>query len=600
MKWILVAMLVAGAGAPPGGSHSVRGSKHDLSVTGPGPIKAESEREVCIFCHVPHFASDKADHLSGRPEIGKTHVPYESSTSLSRPRAPTGPSRVCLSCHDGTIAVGETLAKGIRMNAAAPDGKIPASRRSNLGTDLRKTHPISFVPPGSATLRRPPVTKAVHLDDKGEIQCTSCHDPHSEYGGSPEGKFLLEPTAESELCVTCHVLPMDASHARSTRAFGKAEGNESRYSSVGNAGCMACHRSHGADVRGRLLARADTDADDALCLRCHGGTAARTDIARELSKPSAHAVSISRGRHDPSEGPGSSTHRLPETSMGVDRHVACVDCHDPHAATDRDAVAPEASGRVAGVWGIDQAGNRVVPATKQYEICLKCHGDSANKPTSTRPFAPRRAAEDENLRRVFDQSAPSNHPVMAPVRNSRVPRKLSRLSIATWVYCTDCHSDDDGPGAGGAGPRGPHGSIYPPLLERNYTTQDRSAESPEAYALCYKCHDRTALLSSSSAFPLHKEHVAQYQAPCSVCHDAHGVSAAKGTATNNAHLVDFDLNVVKSVAGAIRPYTSTGAGSGSCSLTCHEHTHRDSTYPLAARTILPSKRRGLLPPSIRR
>ena len=36
-------------------------TKHNLSVSGPGIIKAATEDEICIFCHVPH-------------EIGRAHV----------------------------------------------------------------------------------------------------------------------------------------------------------------------------------------------------------------------------------------------------------------------------------------------------------------------------------------------------------------------------------------------------------------------------------------------------------------------------------------------------------------------------------------------
>ena len=70
---------------------------------------------------------------------------------------------------------------------------------------------------------------------------------------------------------------------------------------------------------------------------------------------------------------------------------------------------------------------------------------------------------------------------------------------------------------------GAHGSTYRPLLERNYTTADFTSESPTAYALCYKCHDRDVLLSDDSAFRLHAKHVVAGRTPCSACHAAHGV-----------------------------------------------------------------------------
>ena len=40
--------------------------------------------------------------------------------------------------------------------------------------------------------------------------------------------------------------------------------------------------------------------------------------------------------------------------------------------------------------------------------------------------------------------------------------------MGTQIFCTDCHASDDNREFGGTGPNGPHGSIYPHILERNY------------------------------------------------------------------------------------------------------------------------------------
>src|SRR5689334_4792931 len=46
-------------------STTVLRSKHDFSRTGPGPIKAMSESQVCIFCHLTHSPMSS---LGNRPE----------------------------------------------------------------------------------------------------------------------------------------------------------------------------------------------------------------------------------------------------------------------------------------------------------------------------------------------------------------------------------------------------------------------------------------------------------------------------------------------------------------------------------------------------
>ncbi len=374
--------------------------------------------------------------------------------------------------------------------------------------------------------------------------------------------------------------PAGASHANASKPFGPSEGNVGDAASVADAGCGACHVSHGGEPGDRLVRRQAGDDDDAPCLRCHASAVVDVPMGQEFSRPYAHAH-LGRGVHDAGEGRPGSAHPLPETSSAAPRHATCVDCHEPHAATDRPALGGTVGGALAGVWGISQSGQRVDQVRHEYEVCFKCHGDSANKPQATgrgSPLAPRRAVTDANLRRVFDPGAISYHPVVAPGRGADVPSLKAPLTTASLVTCSDCHASDRGPGAGGAGPRGPHGSIYPGLLERAYLTADLTVEGSAAYALCYKCHDRDVLLSDRSAFPLHRRHVVDSSTPCSACHASHGVSSQAGVRGQNEHLVDFDVGVVRPGPAGRAVYTSQGPRHGSCAVACHGATHSPAAY----------------------
>jgi len=581
--WVLLSVVPAAAAAA---GNSVIGSKHDLSASGPGPIRALSEGNPCVFCHIPHGGSEG---LSNRPEVTAKYRPYESSTMSARPGVPTGTSRICLSCHDGTIAVGKTFRRHIEMTV----GAIPQERRSNLGTDLRRTHPVSFRPAPGSIAHAPSKKGAVRLDASGQVQCTSCHDPHREFIDPVQGKFLVTSNRRSTLCLSCHDAAAaegpDSAHAGSTASFGPAEGNEGSFRSVGEAGCAACHVSHGAEPSGRLVRKPPAD-DDAACLRCHASAVTRLHLGNEISKPYGHGGQ-GRGVHDAAEG-RAGKRALPEDAPGTPRHAACVDCHDPHKATARPAPgAPAAGGALAGVWGIDQHGSRVEQVQFEYEVCFKCHGDSANAPQARGPIPPdtvRRRLADANLLRVFSTSSPSFHPVVAPGRNLDVPSLKAGYTAGSLVYCGDCHASDAGPGAGGGGPRGPHGSAFPHLLERSYATADFTVESESAYALCYKCHDREKLFSDQfDAFQraegtptgsLHRVHVRTRLAPCSSCHAAHGVSSRGGSESENAHLVDFDLSIVSPAPGGQVGYRTYGPRAGSCTLTCHSETHSDARH----------------------
>ena len=88
---------------------SVIDSKHNLSASGPGPVKATSEKKVCVFCHTPHGGNQSAGApLWNHALSDATYTPYFSLSMEANPLPgpPGASSKVCLSCHDGTLAVG--------------------------------------------------------------------------------------------------------------------------------------------------------------------------------------------------------------------------------------------------------------------------------------------------------------------------------------------------------------------------------------------------------------------------------------------------------------------------------------------------------------
>lgn len=577
MRLLTAAVSVLLVAAPVSAQVDVLQTRHNLSASGPGTIRAQSETQICIFCHVPHRALHSGN-LSNRPESTAAYVPYSSTTLGSPvPGAPTGASRICMSCHDGTIALGQTVASGtIAMLGAAAGGVMPPGL-TNLGTDLRRTHPVSFRPASSPERRSPPPGDKVQLDANGLMQCTSCHDPHTDKADAVQGDFLVKSNRQSAICTTCHLqrywATNPSTHSTSSKRFDATLGANTAYSTVSDNGCESCHRPHsGVAAGGRLL----KDTVSQTCLTCHAGQVAQQNVQNELSKPYAHPViSGSPALHDASEGPLSASYPLPETSAAAPRHAQCVDCHNPHASYVRPSNPPSASGFLAGVWGIDRNGARVDPVQNAYEVCFKCHADSANQPQRTGPTPPetvRRSVIDVNLRNLFNSStAASFHPIEGPGKNTDVPSLIAPWTVASVMQCSDCHGSESS-----SSPAGPHGSVNRHILVASLTTADNTPESPTAYALCYRCHDRNSILSNAS-FPLHRLHVLEQRAPCTACHDWHGVSALQGTPVNNAHLINFDISIVQTSNGQIA-YRSTGARHGSCTLSCHGEGHNNFTY----------------------
>ena len=525
---------------------SINGTPHDLSALSGGA--------VCRFCHTPHMGMG-ASPAWNREMSKMVYKIYESSSMEARVGQPTGASKLCLSCHDGTVALTQTL------DGEFTGGAYMLPDESNLGTDLSDDHPISFTYSDGLsamdTQIRPPsmLPDQLKLDRAMELQCTTCHDPHN----NQYGRFLVMPNHRSRMCVACHDLRgwPTSSHARSGAAVFASNDSyltSSRYSTVGDNACLCCHRPHSAGGRERLLHFRRSEDN---CFSCHDGSVAQTNLRRELSKPSRHDVVRYDGIHDVRESP---------TSMA--RHVECADCHNPHAAQDVAASAPVLKGAMKEVSGITISGGFTSHSQYEYEVCFKCHGDNPNGPQSTIT----RQITQTNTRLEFTPSGPSFHPVAGPGVNRNVPSLKSPMTVAATIYCTDCHNSESSSGA-----KGPHGSVYRPLLERNYETSDQLAESEQAYALCYKCHSRNSILNDES-FPKHRKHL-EAKAPCSACHDPHGISSSQGTSSNNSHLINFDINIVApDPTTGRREFVDLGELAGRCYLKCHDEVHSPKSY----------------------
>jgi hypothetical protein len=161
--------------------------------------------------------------------------------------------------------------------------------------------------------------------------------------------------------------------------------------------------------------------------------------------------------------------------------------------------------------------------------------------------------------------------VTFPARGSaEAPSLLPEARAQPFMSCQDCHNNPDARQLGGASANGPHGSRYEFLLADRYETADFTMESPRAYALCYRCHDRNSILGDES-FSLHRVHIVDSRTPCSACHAPHGVN---GAASQHSHLINFDLSIVLGE----RRFSDTGPFSGSCTLTCHGVRHVNFNY----------------------
>lgn len=198
------------AGTAFGGT--IVGSRHDLSANG------WSGGEICVVCHTPHNAQDTPNApLWNHTVTTASHTMYSSMSfdgAGTIGAGPTGASKLCLSCHDGTVAI-DSFGGAIGVNALQ-------NPKANFGADLSNDHPISFtyddaLAAADGALAVPSTalvsvgdgldadsgTLAEMLVPTGELQCNSCHDVHNKKAVT-NTKLLRISNASSALCLTCH------------------------------------------------------------------------------------------------------------------------------------------------------------------------------------------------------------------------------------------------------------------------------------------------------------------------------------------------------------------------------------------------------------
>jgi len=235
---------------------NIVGSDHDLSISGTNTgyhgTDPTTASQICYYCHAPHQSSSANlepplwNHtLSSTASYGV----YSSPTfnALGTDIADVGGAvagtavvtNLCLSCHDGTIAINNlyagvynpTLHKGVMPDAGLGTGNPVFI--SHTITSLNNIHPVNFtfdstlaakvvglaVPTqslaGGVTLSGAlyvvpahgtgasylPLFNTPGTTTNPKMQCATCHDVHDDTTNQP---FLRDTLTGSQLCMDCH------------------------------------------------------------------------------------------------------------------------------------------------------------------------------------------------------------------------------------------------------------------------------------------------------------------------------------------------------------------------------------------------------------
>lgn len=186
------------------GFSQITGTAHDLSSQGWNTAVANPTNRVCGSCHTPHNALVVTGAPLWNHASTATVFTLYSGTNLDATDLgqPAGTSKLCLSCHDGTVGLDNFAPISTNVNMIAGV--------ANVGTDLSNDHPVSFTYDAAlvaADGALHPITDpfgAGTIADvlfSGKMECASCHNVHDD----TFTKFQRMDNTNSELCITCHV-----------------------------------------------------------------------------------------------------------------------------------------------------------------------------------------------------------------------------------------------------------------------------------------------------------------------------------------------------------------------------------------------------------
>jgi len=387
---MLAFALAAGAAGVRGGRVAdVRNTKHNLSVASSGTVKATSETQVCVFCHTPHAASPGVTPLWNRALSNTTYTVYTSSSLDANAiqgalDQPGGSSKLCLSCHDGTLAIGNVNvlsgsgsattqgSMAISMSGTGVGGAMPGGAGAttgftrNLGVTLTNDHPISVSYTSALSTRdgelrgvdasqrwRPGVGDVLGVRSSGfsprlpleptgagrtgQVQCATCHDPHIRETDATKGnqKFLRQNRFQE--------MPPAPT-----------------YDAVNDIICLACHDKNGLS-----------------------GSWAYSAHANPLVATPAYTATAATQREFPANMPVWKT--------------ACLNCHDTHTVQGARRLLREGTDSIAVP---KSGGNAALEQT-----CYQCHTDVASSIVTPGTTVPNIKADFQLLRRMPIASA---------------------------------------------------------------------------------------------------------------------------------------------------------------------------------------------------
>jgi len=241
---LTLALVGGGAAEATRGPQGVSYTAHNLSTSADPyweTYVSDNETQVCIFCHTPHGGTLDGPLWNRESPSETSYTHYNSATlssylqGLAVGREVSKESLLCLSCHDGTIAmnslvnyshVGMPEYSGSAEPELIMPGEMFGVPGPRVGPDLSNDHPISFIYASATESRVGTMYNNIEdaegagvrffppngADSLKRVECSSCHDPHVSYdpgygtiADEAYRPFLVTSNVGSALCLACHI-----------------------------------------------------------------------------------------------------------------------------------------------------------------------------------------------------------------------------------------------------------------------------------------------------------------------------------------------------------------------------------------------------------
>lgn len=198
---------------------------------------AAASYTLCNFCHIAHkFSTESAGApgtlLWNHTLSSATYSTYSSNymtatVNVIDPNDINNPSALCLSCHDGTVAVNSNYAAVTGTGVAQLTvGAASGGAMVINPADVNKQHPINFaytaaLATTNGALKPPASLNSVDANGEiplfnvagvqGTMQCATCHEPHQKAGILTRDFYTAAGTTSAAAatagwswCLYCH------------------------------------------------------------------------------------------------------------------------------------------------------------------------------------------------------------------------------------------------------------------------------------------------------------------------------------------------------------------------------------------------------------